>query len=475
MPQHTESARYDDDAHVIGRSTPFEGWSTSRKKRSRRFRRLSTLLLLPLLVGVLGAPTANPRGANADELSDAKAKQAALAKQIKDQKAQVEQINALQSDLSRQIASTKRELEGINADLAAVRKSIDQMVVRIEVVKKQYFALVAHVQLLNNQLTNVIEEEKMRRSELGTKKAELASRIREAYDADRTTLLETFLSGGSFTDVISEVSYINDFAEHDKVLAEEIVEAQRALATIHATVVSTRKQTETLQAETLKQKQALDAQLVELKAAQARLKALEEETERALKIQRDSMAQLIRNKKDLAKAIATTQKAQRVLSGQIEELVKKQFSLGNIPSKFNGSLSWPMKGVVSGEFGCSSYPGYGPGNGCAHFHNGIDIVAPQGCGAQIRAAGPGRIGYIGWNYADGADPAWIVIIVHSQDVQTWYAHMKGHEFPGGIRVGSLVEQGQLIGYEGNTGNSTGCHLHWMVEYNGSFRNPRLFV
>jgi murein DD-endopeptidase MepM/ murein hydrolase activator NlpD len=460
---------------VIGRSTPFEGWSTSRKKRSRRFRRLSTLLLLPLLVGVLGAPAINTPGARADELADAKAKQAALAKQIKDQKAQVAQINALQSDLSRQIASTKKELEGINADLAAVRKSIDQMVVRIEVVKKQYFALVAHVQLLNNQLTNVIDEERMRRSELGSKKAELAGRIREAYDADRTTLLETFLSGGSFTDVISEVSYINDFAEHDKVLAEEIVDAQRALATIHATVVSTRTQTETMQAETLKQKQALDAQLVELKAAQARLKALEEETARALKSQRDSMAQLIRSKKDLAKAIATTQKAQRAMSAQIEELVKKQYALGNIPSKFNGTMQWPMSGVVSGEFGCSSYAGYGPGNGCEHFHNGIDIVSGRGCGAPIVAAGDGRIGYIGWNYADGADPAWIVIVVHSRDVQTWYAHMKAYSFPGGIHAGSLVKAGDLIGYESATGHATGCHLHWMVEYNGAFRNPRLFV
>ena len=83
-----------------------------------------------------------------------------------------------------------------------------------------------------------------------------------------------------------------------------------------------------------------------------------------------------------------------------------------------------MAGNVTSEFGCSSYPGYGPGNGCAHFHNGIDIVAGSGCGAPIKAAGAGRIGYVGWNYADGGDPAWIVIIAHSQDLQTWYAHMK---------------------------------------------------
>jgi murein DD-endopeptidase MepM/ murein hydrolase activator NlpD len=460
---------------VIRRSTPFEGWSASRPKRSRRLRRLTGLLLLPLLVGILGVPAMNAPAAHADELADAKAKQAALVKQIKDQKAAIAQITEMQSDLNAQIKSTKKELAGINADLAAVRKSIDQMVVRIEAVKKQYFGLVAHVQLLENQLVNVTKLEKMKRSELGTKKAELSQRIREAYDTDRTTLLETFLAGGSFTDVVSEVSYINDFAEHDKDLAEQIVDAQQALATIHATVVSTRAQTETLRDETLAQKKELDRQLVELKAAQERLKELEAETELALKLQRDSMAQLIKNKKDLARAIATTQKSQKVLSAKIDTLVKQQFKLGNIPSKFNGTLKWPMSGVVSGEFGCSSYPGYGPGNGCEHFHNGIDIVSAKGCGAPITAAGDGRVGYVGWNYADGADPAWIVIIVHSRDVQTWYAHMKANTFPGGIHAGSLVKTGDVIGFESATGHATGCHLHWMVEYNGTFRNPRLFV
>jgi len=424
---------------------------------------------------MLGAPAAPVAPAHADELSDAKAKQAALSQQIKDQKAAIAAINAMQSDLGHQIASTKKELNGINADLTAVRKSINAMVVKVEAVKAQYFALVARLQLLDNQLANVIKQERQQRSDLGERKALLASRIREAYDTDRTTLLETFLAGGTFADVIAEVGYINDFAEQDKLLAEEIVRSQRALATIHETVESTTAQTDTLRAATLKQKAELDAQLKELRVAQARLKELEKETAKALAIQKAAYAKLLRNKKDLAKAIATTAKAQSTLAAKIDDLVKAQYALGNIPSVYNGSLSWPLKGTISGEFGCSSYPGYGPGNGCAHFHNGIDIVAPQGCGAPIKAAGAGRIGYIGWNYADGADPAWIVIIVHSKDLQTWYAHLKAHTYPGGIRTGTLVKEGQLIGYEGATGHATGCHLHWMVEYNGSFRNPRLFV
>ncbi len=458
------------------RSTPSAGWSWSRTRpNARRFRRFSFILLVPLLFGGLGTPVAPVTPAHADELADAKAKQLALAKQIADQKAAVAQINAMQVDLNKQIASTKRELSNINADLASLRKSINKLVVEVAAVKKEYFSLVGRLQLLDNQLGNLATEEAHKRSALGERKALLAERIRSSYDTNRTTILDTFLSGGSFTDVISEVGYINDFAVQDKLLAEQIVRDQEALASIHQTVEDTRTQTDGLRVETAKQKADLDQQLKTLKEAQVYLKKLEQETARALSIQKSAYSKLLKNKKDLAKAIATTAAAQKQLSAQIASLVKKQYSMGNIPSQYNGTLKWPMAGNVTNEFGCSTYPGYGPANGCAHFHNGIDIVAGSGCGAPIRAAGDGRVGYIGWNYADGSDPAWIVVIVHSQDLQTWYAHMKANTYPGGLQAGMAVKTGQVLGYEGSTGRSTGCHLHWMVEYNGSFRNPRLFV
>jgi murein DD-endopeptidase MepM/ murein hydrolase activator NlpD len=125
---------------------------------------------------------------------------------------------------------------------------------------------------------------------------------------------------------------------------------------------------------------------------------------------------------------------------------------------------------VSQDFGCTGFGWEPPSGGCAHWHNGIDIVAPYG--TKVRASGGGRVVYCGWNYADGADPAWIVIIAHSSELTTWYAHLQAR-CP--ARTGSQVSKGQTIGYEGNTGHSTGAHLHWMVYFRGSFVNPRLFT
>ena len=113
-----------------------------------------------------------------------------------------------------------------------------------------------------------------------------------------------------------------------------------------------------------------------------------------------------------------------------------------------------------------------PLGNCAHFHRGIDIVASYG----DRHPGGRR-----WRRVRRLQPlrppgnrAWIVIIAHAQDLQTWYAHMLPPH-PGGIVRVRTVNKGQHIGYAGSTGNSTGSHLHWAVHLNDNWVNPRLFL
>ena len=437
------------------------------RRRHRGLSRLPLFILIPLLVGLFGGPTSPVR---ADELSDAKARQNALAQQLKDQKAQVAQINALQADLSTEIDSTRRQLSGINADLTSVKKSIHTMAVKINVVRRSYLAQVGQLQQLDIQLDRITVEESMMTIHLRDRKAILAERLRQAYDVDRTSMLETFLSGGSFTDVLSQVSYTIDVGEQDKALAEQIVKDAATLATVHQSVDDTRVATDELRIATAAQKVKLDAALKELKAAQTQLKQLELATARALAIQNAAYRKLVANKHNLAKAIAITAKAKAALAKQISDLVAKQYAQGNIPSQYNGTLKWPMAGTLTQDFGCTGFVWEPPLGSCAHFHQGIDIVAPEG--TAVHASGAGRVVYCGWNYADGADPAWIVIIAHSQALETWYAHMQPN-CP--APAGSSVRSGQVIGHEGNTGHSTGAHLHWAVRFNGEFANPRLFL
>jgi murein DD-endopeptidase MepM/ murein hydrolase activator NlpD len=449
------------------------GWSSPIGPRpKRRIRRhLPTLLLLiPLATGLLGAPS-NTGVVRADEITDAKAKQAALKKQVAEQKAQIAAINDLQAGLAAEIADTSKQLRKIGADLATIRKKIVKMQTRIDAVKVAYNDLVAQLVEMDAELKRVEADEAAKRIELSERRAQLADRVRSAYDTDRTSPLETFISGGSFTDLLAEMSYYIDVGEQDKALADQIAKDKETLAALHQTVADTRVRTNLLRQETAAQKRDLDKAMRALKETKAELKRLERQVAKALADQRARYAALKRNKANAAAIIRRAAAEQRRLASRIDDLIAKQVAKGNIPSEFNGTMRWPMDNfTVSGEYGCSTFEYYAPGNGCAHFHNGIDLVGPYG--APIKAAAPGEVVYVGWNWADGADPAWIVVIAHAGNLKTWYAHLQPKR---PVSVGQSVKKGQIVGYEGNTGHATGAHLHWMVELNGNFVNPRLFT
>jgi murein DD-endopeptidase MepM/ murein hydrolase activator NlpD len=452
----------------LTRQTVAQHYPRSRTDRRRRI--LVALLAIPFLIGVIGAPAVAPGPVQGDELSRAQAQQKALERKIAQQKKAIARLNASQDDLAGSIARTRDELDGITDDLAATRKRVAKLVTNIESVKAAYQGLVVQLSDLDLQLQRIEGQETAKKAELGVRKAELAARIREAYEAERTSMLETFLSGASFTDMLAEMSTQLDAAEQDRALAQQIAQDRETLLQLHQTVEATRGQTNTLRQETAVQKQKLDQRLAELKKAQAKLKKLEKAAKATLAAQKAQYAKLAADKSKLRKAVAAAAAAKRKLQKKIDNLVSRQYRMGNIPSQFNGTMQWPMPGTISGDFGCSSFAWYGPGNGCAHFHNGIDIVAPYG--TPVRAAAAGRVVYVGWNYADGADPAWIVIVAHASNLTTWYAHMQPR-YP--VRAGQSVRRGQVVGYEGATGRVTGAHLHWMVEFNGSFVNPRLFT
>jgi murein DD-endopeptidase MepM/ murein hydrolase activator NlpD len=96
-------------------------------------------------------------------------------------------------------------------------------------------------------------------------------------------------------------------------------------------------------------------------------------------------------------------------------------------------------------------------------HKGIDYAAARG--TPIKAAGDGRVTLAGRHGGYGN----AVIIQHGNSYKTLYGHMQG--FAKGVRTGSSVKQGQIIGYIGTTGLSTGPHLHYEFQVNGRHVNP----
>jgi len=431
-------------------------------ERPLRRRLFAALLIVPLLMGVLAAPALAPGPVNGDQLSDAQAQAKDLAAKIAQQKAMIANLNASQVSLGGRIAQTKTQLNGIIDNLAATRAKIVAIAGDLDTIKAQYATLVDQLAGLDAQLVQIQGEETAKRAELGTRRAQLAERIRRAYEDQRTSLLETFLSGASFTDMLAAMSTQLDAAAQDQALARQINQDQATLVALHETVQSTRDQTNTMRQATAVQKRQMDNRIADLAAAQAQLKALEKAAKAQLASERADYARAAANKAQLRASMAATAKAEKKLKAKIDRLVAQQFNQGNIPSQYNGTLAWPMAGTITQDFGCTGFSWEPPNGSCAHYHNG----------SPVHAAGAGRVVYVGWNYADGSNPAWIVVIAHSQELATWYAHLQPR-YP--VRAGDTVSQGQVIGYEGSTGHSTGAHLHWIVTFNGTPVNPRLFT
>lgn len=132
------------------------------------------------------------------------------------------------------------------------------------------------------------------------------------------------------------------------------------------------------------------------------------------------------------------------------------------PQNLVRGFIWPtlQKRAVTSGFGWRNHPIFN----VTHFHKGLDIYSNYG---WIRAAKYGKVTYAGWLGGYGKT----IIVSHPGGWKTLYGHLSKIS----VRVGQYVKQGQFIGKGGNTGNSTGPHLHFEIIGNGEYRNPRKYL
>lgn len=127
----------------------------------------------------------------------------------------------------------------------------------------------------------------------------------------------------------------------------------------------------------------------------------------------------------------------------------------------NKILLRPVSGRISSLFGRRKHPT----TRSWHFHTGVDIVARKG--TPIVSSLAGKVTYAGWKRGYGL----IIVVDHGNDIQTAYAHCSKLA----VKVGQSVNAGQRIGYVGNTGVTTGSHLHFEVRRKGAVQNPLRFL
>jgi murein DD-endopeptidase MepM/ murein hydrolase activator NlpD len=266
--------------------------------------------------------------------------------------------------------------------------------------------------------------------------------------------LDAYIHGGTFEQLLEFAGGQIDEAYRRRVyLASaqgDTAELLNRLRVAKADEAAAAQQLQAAQAEAAVRTSAAVVRAGELQAAMASQQVVHAELARRIAGLRQESQDLAAQEGQLEAVIRAQQQAAALALQQ-----GGSRSSGNAVSRgrvSNVGLIWPLHGPVTSEYG----PRWGG------FHPGIDIAA--GNGAPIGAAKPGTVILAGWYGGYGN----FVVIDHGDGLATAYGHLSGFA----VGQGQQVSQGQVIGYEGSTGDSTGPHLHFEVRIDGSAQNPR---
>jgi murein DD-endopeptidase MepM/ murein hydrolase activator NlpD len=408
----------------------------------------------------------------ADPLADAKAQQKALEATLSAQRAALVQLKvkattlAGKLDLARaQLASVTAEYDRVSALLADVQAQVADITARLADLRAQ-------IASLDQQLQAVAIEIIAQTAELHSRESLLQDHIRSAYERSQTSVLELLLSADSLDAATNQVSYMITVSDQDKQLAIEIRDLRASLEAMEETLRDGRQELAAARDQADAEAKLLAEREAELATMQTELGRLKAAADQKRREQEAALNAAIVAKGDVAQQIADSQKAFDAQTKLVAKLQAEEDARRQLPSAFG--FKWPeLTFHVTQEWGPTKFVLEPPytyhGVYYPHFHGGIDIG--NGCGTPILAVGTGTVKASGqplWPW----DSGYGVVISHGSGVQSWYWHLRAQVI---VSPGQVVSRGQVIGYEGNTGNSTGCHLHFAINDHGIWENPRVYL
>ena len=457
----------------------------------RRRSRLAVTFVTLLTAGgmIVGGDPRDPVLA-ADPIEQAKAERASIQAELADQRARLDELRAKSSRLSDQLDLAQAELADITAEYERVASLLTQVRREVREITRQLARLRTHIKRMDGRLRSVSQEILAQATELRARESLLQDHLRSAYEQSQTSLLEVLLSAPSLDAATNQVGYLVTLSEQDQVLADEIrlIREQldikkETLQQGRATLLDARKvavEQDRLLRQRQRQLTRLEEETARLRAAAEQKRAEQESAlNAALDAKGDVAAQVERNEAAFRQATSLVNRlvAEREALAEARRLAEEEArrdALRNSKQQSAAGYRWPEVGArITQEWGPTNFtlePSYTyQGVFYQHFHGGIDMTV--GCGAPILAAKAGVVVASGrplWPY----DPGYGVVIDHGGGIQTWYWHITTQII---VQPGQGVGTGQVIGYEGTTGFSTGCHLHFATNVNGIWENPRFLL
>jgi len=378
-----------------------------------------------LLAGALCLGVTTP--AQADDLQQKQAQQKQLEGQIGSLQAQLQRLQAQEASTEALLRQTEALIVAQESLLASENATLDATLGKIDDTQHQLQA---------------------KRNEEAQRQVVLDARTRILYKEEGdVSFLDSLFSANNFSQLLDRFLVMRDITHADQLLLQQI---RTDRAQIEALLTQLGQARDAQQA-AVNQVRATEAQLNLTYARATSLRASEAQTQSSIQQQQ---AASIRSLAQVKSEIAQLQAARRYAHS-------------------SGVFAWPgVQGPITQPFGCTDYGAeppppqpYSCPSSRPYFHYGIDIGGPWG--SRITAADSG----VAYTYVSSYGYGDHVIIVHANGYATLYGHMSSFA----ITSGQNVAKGQLIGFEGSTGNSSGPHLHFEIDLNGTPVNPCNYV
>ena len=344
-------------------------------------------------------------------------------------------------EIENQIKDTNTKLEYVQEELSGTLLKVQETEDKIRQYEKEIDEMAEKMQNLQNSI-NEANSALIKSEQNYEEKTELlARRLVAMYEAGETQYLDILLNSKDITDFISRYYVIQEIAEYDSVLIEQIEKEKNNLETT---------------------KQKLENEQDELKI----IKSKSEQTSIVLSnmktLQQSYVQDLNEGEKILQERLTKYKEEQEEIERQIELATN---AIDPNIQYTGGEMLWPV--AISGTAITSNYGvREHPIQGVVKEHTGIDIGNTP-LGSPVVAAADGIVTYAGWLGGYGN----CVMINHGDGIVTLYGH--GNKIL--TSVNTEVKQGDVIMEVGSTGNSTGPHLHFEVRVNGDYTNPLNFV
>lgn len=424
-----------------------------------------------------------------DNVPDASAK---TIQEIQEQrKANSEKIEALQGQIDNLEGDKdyeKQQQDYLNEQIGYIQENINLLNAELE-------SIGADIAATENNIADLDTDIENQQAEIDRNIELFKQRLCAMYVNSTENSASVVLGSASFYDMMSRVQMINRIAEYDDELINNILgeiekldQSKKDLETEKLSLEMKLEEQKKRMEEKKKESDALNEKLLLTKAEIDRIAKEQEGLEREkAKIEADNAA-LDQEIADIQAAIAAQQERDRQAAlwqqqqqnQQQQPTQQPQESDGGYyePPQYTGTVSaggfsWP----VPGHSGVTSFYGYRWGS----LHAGIDISDGGIMGAAVCASKGGTVIRVnnscghnyGKSYSCGCGGGYgnYVVIAHDGTYSTLYGHLTSAV----VSVGDYVSQGQVIGYAGSTGWSTGEHLHFEVWVNGVQNNPMNFV